>query len=155
MYRRLLVTGQLMDRRQLMHTTSVVGGFGNGCERVRMCISARDHPIPTHDITITIRLCDDCPRLWDGYPALPLSRHATGLQECTRLIDYATPDRRLPPAAAHPYYMYDCRSDGRGDVSCPGRTPSADGDMFLPLRLYKNNKNYNYIIINMIADSHR
>jgi hypothetical protein len=116
------------------------------------------HLIPTRDNDITIRLCDDCPRLFRADLACHLSRDDGDQGRATRADRLATPAGRPTPGAAHPYYMYDCRADGRGDASCPGEdaprrrlhvreTPSP--------RIHKNNKNYNYIIINMIADSHR
>jgi hypothetical protein len=113
--------------------------------------------IPPHDTLITIRLSDDCPRLSRADLACHLSRDDGDQGRATRADRLATPAGRPAPAVAHPYYMYDPWSDGRGDASCPGRTPAADGDMSgIPRhRIHKNNKNYNYIIINMIADSHR
>jgi hypothetical protein len=115
------------------------------------------HLIQTRDNDITIRLSDDCPRLFRADLACHLSRDDGDPRTRDSQLAVATPAGRPSPAAAHPYYMYDCRADGRGMRVVRGRTPAADGDVSgIPRhRIYKNNKNYNYIIINMIADFHR
>jgi hypothetical protein len=127
-----------------------------GSERVSTCIpSSLVPPFPLMILLLPFACTTIVLTCGTVVPRSPCPTATTGLQECTRVIDAGPPSAvHRPPLAILIICTIPGPMTGTMRVVRAGAGGTTATCSAYP-RLHKNNKNYNYTIINMIPDSHR